>query len=136
MIVIYHGRRPYPPLLACAAHLGLDRGAEPFLPAGLGRDWRKAPLMAAGRDEGGAMVFCLVHGRYGGLYRRALTGMAGIFGLSVAWADMDEAAKRLGLGLWLSFRIAAWLPAPLELGRRPALAAAVRPHLLAWEGGS
>lgn len=126
MIVIYHGSRPYLPLLACALHLGLDREAEPFLP----RDWRRTPFSVVGRDGGGATVCCLVHGRHRGLYRRALAGLGGVFGLSLAWVDTDDAVAGAGWGTRLRAWLTARLPGVFDRRWRSVLAAAVRPSLL------
>jgi hypothetical protein len=129
MIIIYHGRRPYPPLLACALHLGLLSGAEPFLPGGLRRDWRAAPLLVAGADRGGATVCCLVHGRHGGLYRRALIGMAAVFGLSLAFIDLDRRLSETDIMTRTGFLLAGRWPALFERRFRPAAVNALRPGL-------
>jgi hypothetical protein len=83
MITIYHGIRPALPQAACNIHLGGR------LPAGLLRNWRANPLWVAGKDTGGNTVCCLVHGCHHGLYRRALAGIASLFGITVRWVDTD-----------------------------------------------
>ncbi len=130
MIIIYHGRRPYLPLLACALHLGLRQGAEPFLPGALRRDWRAAPLHIAGKDGEGAIVGCLVHGRHRGLYLRTLAGMAGLFGLSLAWVDLDGGLTASGAAAKAKIMLADRWPTIFARRFRTTAAAAIRPVLL------
>jgi hypothetical protein len=89
VITIYHGVRPALPQAACCVHLGSPRD-----PAGPLPDWRTSPLWVAGKDAGGNTICCLVHGRHHGLYQRALTGIADIFGFKVRWVDTDALALR------------------------------------------
>jgi len=131
MIIIYHGRRPYLPLLACALHLGLHRGAEPFLPAYLKHDWRAVPFIVAGADRNGAAVCCLVRGRYGGLYWRALAGVAAIFGLSIAWVDVEKRLAGMNFLSWTVFQLISRWPALFGRRFQAAAAKALRPGLLA-----
>lgn len=126
MIVVYHAKRPYLAQLACSLHLGLAREAEPFLP----RDWRLAPLLVAGRDSTGAAVCCLAHGRHSGLYRRALAGFATIFGLSLAWVDVDRTVARAGAATRLRAWLASRLPGFFGRRWRAGLAEVLRPDLL------
>ncbi len=135
MIIIYHGRRPYLPLLACALHLGLPQGAEPFLPGDLQRNWRAAPLHIAGKDGGGGIVGCLVHGRHRGLYMRTLAGMAGLFGLSLAWVDLDKELADGRTAAKAKIFLADRWPAMFGERFRAIAAEAVRPALLGRPGG-
>jgi hypothetical protein len=131
MIIIYHSRRPYLPVLACALHLGLLRGAEPFLPGGLRHDWRAAPLLVAGNDREGAKVCCLVHGRHRGLYWRALAGMAAIFGLSLACVDLDRQLAAADAVTRMKILLSGSWPAIFERRFRAAAIRALRSGLLA-----
>lgn len=135
MNIIYHARRPYLPLLACALHLGLDNKAEPFLPAELRRDWRTEPLLVVGRDRAGAAVCCLAHGRYRGLYRRTFVGMAGIFSLSLAWVDLDRELAGCDLATRSSIFLADRWPAVFGQRFRPRIIAALRSSLLTRREG-
>lgn len=130
MIIIYHGRRPYLPLLACALHLGLPHGAEPFLPDAARNAWPAAPLVVAGTDQGGATVCCLVHGRHRGLYWRALAGMGAVFGLSIAWIDLDRQLAAAGAGIRVKALLADRWPNVFERRFRAAAIKALRPGLL------
>ncbi len=131
MNIIYHAKRPYLPLLACALHLGLNNEAEPFLPAGQRRDWRTEPLLVAGSDSDGATVCCLAHGRHGGLYRRTLAGMAGIFSFSLAWVDLDREIAAHGLTAQLRVFLADRWPAAFGHRLLPRITADLRASLLA-----
>ncbi|MDR7865362.1 MAG: hypothetical protein RIN56_01015 [Sporomusaceae bacterium] len=135
MNIIYHAKRPYLPLLACALHLGLDNEAEPFLPANLQRDWRTEPLLVAGRDGAGACICCLAHGRHSGLYRRTLAGMAGIFSFSLAWVDLDREIAARGLPAQLCVLLADRWPAAFGRRFRPRILAALRSSLLTSREG-
>jgi len=83
MITIYHGVRPALPQEACCQRLGCEG------PPSQSWNWRASPLWVAGKASGGDTVCCLVHGRYHGLYRRALEGIASLFGISVSWVNTD-----------------------------------------------
>jgi len=135
MNIIYHAKRPYLPLLACALHLGLDNEAEPFLPANHKHDWRTKPLLVAGGDSNGATVYCLAHGRHRGLYRRTLAGMAGIFSFSLAWVDLDREMAARGLAARLCVLLADRWPAAFGHRLRPRIIADVRASLLARREG-
>lgn len=135
MNIIYHAKRPYLPLLACALHLGLDNEAEPFLPANLERDWRTEPLFVAGSDVAGDCICCLAHGRHSGLYRRTLTGMAGIFSFSLAWVDLDREIAGHGLAARLCAFLAARWPAAFGQRFQPRITAALSSSLLTRREG-
>lgn len=135
MNIIYHAKRPYLPLMACALHLGLDNEAEPFLPANLERDWRTEPLLVAGRDGAGVTVCCLAHGRHRELYRRTLAGMAGIFSFSLAWVDLDREIAGRSLAAPLCVFLADRWPAVFGQRLRPRIIAALRSSLLASREG-
>jgi hypothetical protein len=135
MNIIYHSKRPYLPLLACALHLGLTHGAEPFLPGLENHNWRAQPLLVAGRDDTGALVCCLVHGRHHGLYRRTLAGMAGIFSFSLAWVDLDREMAAHGLSSRLQVLLADRLPALFGRRFRAGIAGVLRPSLLNRQEG-
>ena len=131
MLIIYHGRRPYLPLLACATHLGLDiSGAENFLPAALKDDWRAKPLRVIGKDSSGATVLCLIHGRHRSLYRRAIGGVAVLSGIPVRWSSIDDAIRDKSPAIKIGALLAALLPAIFHRSCRGRLTAAIRPHLL------
>jgi hypothetical protein len=135
MNIIYHAKRPFLPLLACALHLGLDNEAEPFLPATQERDWRAAPLMVAGSDDAGVIVCCLAHGRHRGLYRRTLAGMAGIFSFSLAWVDLDREIAGRDPVARLCVLLADRWPNVFGQRLRPRIIAALRPSLLTRREG-
>lgn len=84
MITIYHAVRPSIPQAVCCAHLGLW---DPLVSEW---NWRASPLWVAGQDSSGGTVCCLAHGRYRGLYQRALNGIAALFQLTVRWVDTDD----------------------------------------------
>ncbi|MDT8901200.1 hypothetical protein [Anaeroselena agilis] len=130
MNVIYHARRPFLPQLACALHLGLENEAEPFLPESRAHDWQAEPLLIAGPDATGATVCCLAHGRYRGLYRRALAGMAGIFTFSLAWVDLDQAIAACSFATRGRVFLADHWPAVFGHRFRPRIIAALRSSLL------
>ncbi|MBP2649843.1 MAG: hypothetical protein H6Q74_668 [Firmicutes bacterium] len=87
MIIIYHGRRLFWPYLACLLHLKRTTGAKQFSHERVIL-WQQA-LMTVGTDEAGNAICCLAHGRYRCLYRRALAGVAQVFGLKVLFLDID-----------------------------------------------
>lgn len=130
MLIIYHGRRPYLPLLACAVHLGLDSRADTFLPGALEFDWRARPLRLMGTDASGASVLCLIHGRHHGLYRRAVAGLTEIFAIPAALLCVDDAIREADAAVKLSALLAGILPDIFHPVCRSRLAAVVRPHLL------
>jgi hypothetical protein len=89
MITIYHGRRPYGPLIACLVHLRRSQKFELSVYDKLTADWRKKPFITIGLDDKGNAICCLSHGAYRCLYRRALAGMAAVFGLDMVFCDID-----------------------------------------------
>ncbi len=130
MIIIYHGRQPYLPLMACVLHLGLLRGAEPFLPGGIRRDWQASPLLVAGTDRNGSTICCLAHGRHGPLYWRALSGVAAISSLSLAWVDLDRHLAGKNLLTRAGILLVDRLPGVFERPFRAVAAKALRSGLL------
>ncbi|MBP2653551.1 MAG: hypothetical protein H6Q73_1120 [Firmicutes bacterium] len=89
MITIYHGRRQYWPLIACLVHLMHNTNFELSVYEKLSADWWKKSFIAMGSDDKGNAVCCLAHGAYRCLYRRALAGMAAVFGLDIVFCDID-----------------------------------------------
>lgn len=116
MMTVYHGAKPFLPLIACARHIGAgDSPADSLSNRSEGQDWRKNPLFPAGLDAGGNTVYCLVHGRHRGLYLRALEGTAAIFGLTMRFVDVDRfIMAQVGQNVGL-------LPAALAARYAPAL---------------
>jgi hypothetical protein len=90
MIHIYHAARAYWPLLAGLQHLGYIKDKDPRKQLPGCWKWQINPLYTIGRDETGNLVCCLVHGRHGGLYRRAIDGITAIFGMQVHCVDVDQ----------------------------------------------
>lgn len=99
MITIYHGIRPWFPVLACCRHLGIKSDTERLK----GWNWRIQPLRFIGYDQNGGAVCCLVHGRYQELYKRALQGIAAIFGLAVSWVDIEYLLCRQSRNRFLTY---------------------------------
>ncbi|HMM21337.1 MAG TPA: hypothetical protein PKA10_11395 [Selenomonadales bacterium] len=126
MIIVYHSARFYLPLLACALHLGLSYEAEDFFRAGWAEETGK-PLRVMGRDDGGNIVCSLIHGRHGGLYKRALEGAADVFELSCRCIRVEDllTVRRTGRNLALSRLIACHLPHFLGPAQRRAIARAL-----------
>jgi hypothetical protein len=100
------------------------------LPAGLQNDWQASPLLVAGNDRGGATICCLVHGRHRGLYWRALAGMGAIFGLSLAWVDLDRLIAGGDAFTRAKILLSDRWPGIFERRFRAAAIKALRPGLL------
>ncbi len=134
-VYLYQAKRPYLPLLACALHLKIGRDSDSFLAAGLKHDWQASPLLVTGRDLGGAVVCCLVHGRRQELYSRTMDGLTGIFGIALTRLDLDKTLSSLTLGEQMQARLAAWLPKAYGQGHRAAVALLIRPSVTNSQGG-
>ncbi|MBP2642916.1 MAG: hypothetical protein H6Q67_803 [Firmicutes bacterium] len=110
MIVIYHGRRMFWPYIACQFYLNTgDSNCVSLAPSVS----KHQPLMKVGIDGAGTVVYCLAHGAYRCLYRRALTGMSTLFGLPLVFYDVDYLLykkARHNIGLRLLVLAAAYIP--------------------------
>lgn len=91
MLTIYRGSRPLFPLLACQVHLEKDKQACQYIDSILNSawDWQAEPFKIIGKDETGAIICCVVHGRHGPMYHRALTGISDLFALDAKVIDVD-----------------------------------------------
>jgi hypothetical protein len=89
MITLYHGKKPYIPLLAAYTHLAV-KDAACKIDNGLDLNWRQQPLFFAGKDKYDGSVGCLVHGSHQALYCRAVNGIAAVFGFEVRCLDADK----------------------------------------------
>lgn len=103
MLIIYKGSRPLFPLLACDIHLEKQSEATETI-ALLYKsdwDWRSEPMKIVGIDNLGHKICCLVHGKYGEMYDRALSGIADIFQLDRRIIDVDQiVVKSTGICPW------------------------------------
>lgn len=132
-ITVYHGAKPYFPLLACCQHLGYLRDSDPVVMTGSDWNWHNNPLCILGPDKNGAVVCCMVHGRYGGLYRRSIEGAAAIFGLTVNCIDVDDLLFRQvqsNVSALAGYMLVKYLPGVFGQRFRKTLNELIEPHLL------
>lgn len=112
MIIIYHGQRQLLPLAACYLHLGREQDVGLiFRCAKLQQN--NQPFTIIGTDSNGNIVCCLAYGHYGGVYCRALQGIAQIFSVDIELIDVDHVCScRSGKGLISVLRkyLAEWFP--------------------------
>lgn len=90
MIIIYKGTKPYLPITACQIHLRkiIVRHPQKFTNSPINQ------LMVWGTDNAANVVCCLVPGRYGDLYTRAINSMAQVFGIDLRIIDIDKLVDR------------------------------------------
>ncbi|SDF26008.1 hypothetical protein [Sporolituus thermophilus] len=112
MIIIYHGRRQLLPLVACYLHLGREQDVGLILRrAKLQQNIQ--PFTIIGTDSNGNIVCCLAYGSYGGIYCRAVQGIAQIFSVDIKLINVDHLCScRSGKGLMSVLRkyLAEWFP--------------------------
>lgn len=119
--------------MACQVHLEKDRQACEYIDNILNDawDWQAEPLKVIGKDETGDIICCVVHGRHGPMYHRAITGIADLFALDAKVIDVDtiineKASYHLLMATCLD--IIRW-PGALWNTRKAKFIATLRPHI-------
>lgn len=133
MIVIYHGAKLYLPLMACCLHLD----AQALFGNYLEKDWRQMPFQVVGNDEAGNTICCLVHGRYRGVYRRAIMGTGRSFGVKLRCIDIESMvlrSSRRDILKSMGLKLAGFLPGVAGECYRQEVSAVLLPYLQTGRG--
>lgn len=119
--------------MACQVHLEKDRQACQYIDSILNGiwDWQAEPLKVIGKDERGDIICCVVHGRHGPMYYRAITGIFDVFALDAKVIDVDtiineKASYHLLMATCLD--IIRW-PGALWNIKKEEFIATLRPHI-------